>query len=201
MRAAGVIGPDRVTDSPPPDGTRQAPPPALTGRPVSTRKVPLPSGTRSCRLSDMDLLPPLVSELQSAFQDAEAEGLMTPVSGLLVGPEESSAEDHAPDHGGCWDCTDSTEWSPGLWWLLNWWTSMHPAGPGSIHDVDFTGGSLHPVDSASAHGPTEHVTRLAPALADLGDDHAGHGPPPPPIPRDVVQQLVSRGEGIVDLLA
>ena len=148
----------------------------------------------------MDLLPPLEIELQLAFQDAVAERPASPVSNLLDVSDESSAGGHS-GHESCWDCTDSTEWSPGLWWLLNWWTALYPAGPESHGGVESDGVPSHAIDQPSSPGRADDAMRLAPALADLGDGHDEYGPPPPPIPREVVDQLVSRGEGIVDLLA
>lgn len=149
----------------------------------------------------MDLLPPLESELQSAFRDAAAEGVATPVSNLLEVSEESSTGGEHSGHESCWNCTDSTEWSPGLWWLLNWWTALYPAGPEPHGGVESDGVPSQTIDQSSSPGGADDAMRLAPALADLADDHHEHGPPPPPIPREVVEQLVSRGEGIVDLLA
>ena len=149
----------------------------------------------------MDLLPPLESELQSAFQDAVAKGVTTPVSNLLEVSEESSAGGPHSGQESCWNCTDSTEWSPGLWWLLNWWTALYPAGPELHGDVQSDGGPSQAINQSSSPGREDDAIQLAPALADLGDDHHEYGPPPPPIPREVVEQLVSRGEGIVDLLA
>ena len=96
---------------------------------------------------------------------------------------------------------DIATWSPSMWWLLNWWTALYPAGPELHGDVQSDGGPSQAINQSSSPGREDDAILLAPALADLGDDHHEYGPPPPPIPREVVEQLVSRGEGIVDLLA
>ena len=147
----------------------------------------------------MDLMPPLSQDVQQLLQDAIADGLVTPAL-ELDGLQDTPTEANGPTASGCtWDCSDSTEWSPGLWWLLNWWTALYPADPsgssaagcGEPNGPDPVAPVDHEVDDRS----------LAPALADLRERHEDMVPPPPPVVREVVEQLVSRGAGIVDLLA
>jgi hypothetical protein len=104
-----------------------------------------------------------------------------------------------------WEGQDEATWSPGLWWLLNWWTWAFPApwinieviapeppvwlgdNPGVVYQVDVV------LDEPS------DAPRLGPALADLGDKK--DEPPPPPQLREVIEQRVIRGTGLLDLLA
>lgn len=149
----------------------------------------------------MEILPPLNHDVQTALQSAIADDLVTPSTNLPLVSSDQQADPGGHTAPGCiWDGSDSTEWSPGLWWLLNWWTSQYPAEQTDPCGVE-----------TGVHTLAESVVRIdvedgaspghPPPLSELGDRSDRMVPPPPPVVRDVVEQLVSRGEGIVDLLA
>lgn len=120
--------------------------------------------------------------------------------------EDIKAADDRGTTTSCWDmqdCSDASTWSPGLWWLLNWWTWQFPA---SMIEVDVSVAvttdqpAIYQVDRIiDADGSGSGNLPMGPALADLPE--RDQGPPPPPQVREVVEQIVMSGTGLVDLLA
>lgn len=147
----------------------------------------------------MVAIPPITAEVELAIADALSGGAFSPVDELLdaIGDEpEASAARGTP----LWDCRDTTEWSPGMWWLLNWWTWQYPA-PCIDVTIVAPDGHAAPERPVQIEVDSDDGVRLGPALADLGADAERQGPPPPPIAREIVEQLVVRGDCFVDLLA
>ncbi|MDG2201452.1 MAG: hypothetical protein P8K80_09775 [Phycisphaerales bacterium] len=139
--------------------------------------------------------------------EAVADDLFTPTGVLLGDLQVQSAMESAPSCIDIWDCQDAATWTPGMWWLLNWWTWEYPASrievnviaPGAPLGVSTDSSAIYTIELAP--DPTTSTPPLGPSLADLGDQDGSHEPPPPPQLQEVVEQFVVRGTGIIDLLA
>lgn len=147
----------------------------------------------------MVAIPPITAEVELAIAGALSDGMFSPVDELLdaIGDESEASTVRATP---LWDCRDTTEWSPGMWWLLNWWTWQYPA-PCIDVTIIAPEAQAAPVATVPIKEGAEGDVPLGPALADLGADQERQGPPPPPIAREIVEQLVMRGDCFVDLLA
>lgn len=149
---------------------------------------------------------PINLTIDTSIADAIAEGL----HGLTSMPLESLEIHSAVDSTSCeciWDSSDAATWTPGMWWLLNWWTWEYPAPwvnvqvmtPQGPSVIESPGPSIYTIELNM--DPQAMTPPLGPSLSDLGDREGSEPPLPLPLVREVVEQLVVRGNGIVDLLA
>ena len=147
-------------------------------------------------------------EVDLAIAEAAADDLFTPTGVLLGDLQVQSAMEPSPSCMDIWDCQDAATWTPGMWWLLNWWTWEYPASRVQIN-LDAPGWTQQESSVAApamytielAPDPTSSIPPLGPSLADLGDRDGAHDPPPPPQLQEVIEQFVVHGTGLVDLLA
>tara|TARA_B100001059_G_C17637870_1_gene477807 strand:- start:135 stop:596 length:462 start_codon:yes stop_codon:yes gene_type:complete len=149
---------------------------------------------------------PVNLTIDTSIADAISEGLLSPTDMQLESLEIGSAVDPS-SCGEIWDASDAATWTPGMWWLLNWWTWEYPAPwvnvqvmtPQGPSIIEHTGPAIYTIELCTS--PQETIPPLGPSLSALGDRDGAEPPPPLPLVREIVEQMIVRGNGIVDLLA
>ena len=98
-------------------------------------------------------------------------------------------------------CRDQVNWTPELWWLLNWWTwQFPPPDLNGLNDVGNCAGLYAlervQVEPVSMNEPTFGTPPTLSTVVD-GEEQAAS----PPMQIDAVHRTINMGNGLIDLFA
>jgi hypothetical protein len=98
-------------------------------------------------------------------------------------------------------CRDQVNWTPELWWLLNWWTWLFPPPDQnlSIDSVDCAG--LYVVEriQIETNVGSDRSNETVPTLAMVEQVEQRDVGPPDQV--DTVHRVINMGNGLIDLFA